>query len=107
MFPSADEPIYEHHDTRYERYGKPVLDRIGGIILLILTLPFQAIIGAISWALMGRPVLLRQHRVGKKGKVFALYKFRTMAPDRRSNQVTFVGTDRRLTHMRKTFAKAG
>jgi lipopolysaccharide/colanic/teichoic acid biosynthesis glycosyltransferase len=98
VFPSADDPIYEHHNSAYERYGKQVIDRVGGLILLIITLPFQAIIGMISWALMGRPVLLRQHRVGKKGKVFALYKFRTMAPDRRSNQVTFVGTDRRLTH---------
>jgi lipopolysaccharide/colanic/teichoic acid biosynthesis glycosyltransferase len=98
VFPPPDDPIYQHEDTSYEQYGKPLLDRLGGFILLILTLPFQLLIGVISWASMGRPVLLRQHRVGKKGKVFALYKFRTMAPDRRSNQVTFVGTDRRITH---------
>lgn len=48
------------------------------IFLFILTLPLQALIVIAVIVTSGRPVLFRQRRIGKHGKPFWLYKFRTM-----------------------------
>jgi lipopolysaccharide/colanic/teichoic acid biosynthesis glycosyltransferase len=84
--------------TTYERYLKPLLDRIGAIVLLTVTAPLSlAAAGAIRFT-MGSPVILRQQRVGKSGAVFTMYKFRTMEPDRRVNDSFYFGENRRRTH---------
>ena len=46
--------------------------------LFVLMLPLMAFIGLAIWLDTGSPILFRQKRVGKRGKVFDLYKFRTM-----------------------------
>lgn len=57
---------------------KDSLDRIGAVILLVLSLPFWlvAIIG-IRLTSPG-PVFFRQERAGRYGKPFMMWKFRTM-----------------------------
>jgi len=84
--------------TSYERLLKPILDRTGAILLLLVTAPLSlAAAGAIRIT-MGAPVILRQHRVGQSGAVFTMYKFRTMEPDRRVNDFSYFGENRRRTH---------
>lgn len=58
--------------------GKRVLDFVGSLSLLILTIPIQALCAAAVVADSGRPVFFSQSRVGKDGKIFKLHKFRTM-----------------------------
>lgn len=84
--------------SRYERRVKPVLDFVGAALLLVITSPL--IIGAaIAVRLtMGSPVILKQDRVGRDGRVFTIYKFRTMDPDRRRHNVPYIGEDRRQNH---------
>lgn len=82
----------------YLRFVKPVLDRIGGLIALVIVSPLLLVIGTAVWVAMDSPVFLAQDRVGRHGKVFRLWKFRTMAPDRRVAQLEWVGEDRRQTH---------
>ncbi len=77
---------------------KPVIDRVGATILLILASPFMAGIGLIVLLALGRPIIFRQVRVGRNGRLFTVYKFCTMAADRRCGDVAIVGEDRRLTH---------
>ncbi|MGH8950418.1 MAG: sugar transferase [Acidimicrobiia bacterium] len=84
--------------TRYERYVKPVMDRILGVLLLVVTFPLALAAGVAIRLEMGSPVILRQARVGRSGLVFTMYKFRTMEPDRRADDVSFIGEDRRRTH---------
>lgn len=84
--------------SRYERFVKPVIDWVGALVLFLLTAPLTLTIAIAIRATMGGPVILRQERVGKYGKVFTLYKFRTMEPDRRANEIPFIGEDRRRTH---------
>jgi lipopolysaccharide/colanic/teichoic acid biosynthesis glycosyltransferase len=91
--------IYSIHRSFYLRGVKPLIDRLGGLIALIALSPVYALIGLAIWVTMGGPVLIRQERVGLHGQVFTLYKFRSMAPDRRRDQVEFIGEDRRMTHM--------
>lgn len=82
----------------YIKWVKPTLDRLGGLIALALAIPLMVIIGTAIWVAMGSPVFLRQERVGLQGRVFRLWKFRTMAPDRRTYQLDWIGENRRLTH---------
>lgn len=46
--------------------------------MYILSLPLQAIIAVTILCLSGHPVIFLQERVGKNGKRFIMYKFRTM-----------------------------
>lgn len=82
----------------YERFVKPLLDILAGILLTIATLPLVLAIVAAVWISMGRPVLFTQKRVGRDGRPFTVFKFRTMMADRRANGARFVGQDRRFTH---------
>ncbi|TXN28224.1 sugar transferase [Lacisediminihabitans profunda] len=47
-------------------------------IALVLLSPIMIVVGVLVAARLGRPVLFAQQRPGLKGKVFRLYKFRTM-----------------------------
>ena len=86
-----------HGQSVYRRLGKPLLDRAGGLLLLVLALPLLAAVAVAVLLTLGRPVLITQPRVGRSGRVFRLYKFRTMLPDRRARAVA-VPVDRRLVH---------
>ena len=89
---------YAMHRGSYLRFFKPLIDRMGAVLALVITAPLMAVVAVAIFISMGHPVILRQDRVGLYGKVFTLYKFRTMAPDQRTTQVEFVGENRRLTH---------
>jgi lipopolysaccharide/colanic/teichoic acid biosynthesis glycosyltransferase len=57
---------------------KRVIDVTGAVALLVLTSPLWAAIGLASLFADGRPVLLRQLRLGLGEVPFAMWKFRTM-----------------------------
>lgn len=62
--------------------AKRAADIFAAIIGLIVTSPIQLIAAALIRARLGTPILFRQERPGKDGKIFTLVKFRTMAePD--------------------------
>ena len=82
----------------YPCLGKPLLDRIGAIILGVAFLPIVVIIAIVIRVTLGSPVLYVQERVGQGGKRFRMYKFRTMGMDRRREQRTFPGVDHRVRH---------
>jgi lipopolysaccharide/colanic/teichoic acid biosynthesis glycosyltransferase len=46
--------------------------------VLPLALPLMALVSALVWVSMGSPVLFRHVRTGRHGRLFLLYKFRTM-----------------------------
>jgi lipopolysaccharide/colanic/teichoic acid biosynthesis glycosyltransferase len=87
-----------HRRTSYERWAKPLIDRLGGVVLSILTFPIIALVVPLIWWRMGRPAIFRQRRVGRQGREFTVYKLRTMRPDRRVTEMPFRGKDRRVNH---------
>jgi lipopolysaccharide/colanic/teichoic acid biosynthesis glycosyltransferase len=60
--------------------GKRVLDLVLAVPVLIGSLPIQLIVGILVRALLGRPALFRQPRIGEAGSTFTVVKFRTMMP---------------------------
>jgi lipopolysaccharide/colanic/teichoic acid biosynthesis glycosyltransferase len=63
---------------RYFEAAKEVVDVLLGFIALLLTLPVWGICAIIIKVSSRGPVFLVQQRVGKDGKLFNIYKFRTM-----------------------------
>lgn len=84
----------------YGRIGKPVLDRAGALVLLIVLLPLILLVAVGVRIKLGKDVIYRQTRIGRSGRPFVMYKFRSMGPDRRRREEPFEGLDRRTCHKR-------
>lgn len=85
--------------TTYVRLVKPVLDRALALVVLLLALPALLLVASVVFVSLGQPIILKQRRVGLGGRLFTVYKFRTMHSDRRSgSEGDYDGIDRRLTH---------
>lgn len=77
--------------------GKRLMDVIAAAALLIGLLPLLVLIAVLVKRSSPGPVLYQQERVGHKGKLFTLYKFRTMVIGAdRENPSTGIG-DPRIT----------
>ena len=86
---------------RYVVSAKPIIDRVLAFLALVLLLPVMLVVALVVLLSLGRPIILRQERVGLGGRTFTVLKFRTMHPDRRVIDLDgydYVGVDRRLTH---------
>jgi exopolysaccharide biosynthesis polyprenyl glycosylphosphotransferase len=64
----------------YSRLTKRTVDIVGAFLLLLLTLPLFPVL-VILVRLSEGPILLRQVRLGEHGRLFTMYKFRTMRVD--------------------------
>lgn len=62
----------------YTRFGKRLFDLTLSLAALLLLCPVLAALALIVRVQLGAPVLFRQTRPGLRGKLFTLYKFRTM-----------------------------
>tara|TARA_B100000902_G_scaffold399462_1_gene470428 strand:+ start:149 stop:1582 length:1434 start_codon:yes stop_codon:yes gene_type:complete len=74
---------YVNNDIQYgSRYiVKRIIDIIVSIFALILLLPLFVFVYCYLLVVDGRPVIIRQVRVGLHGKPFNMYKYRTMKND--------------------------
>lgn len=79
-----------------------LLDVVGSLAILAVSLPIMALAVPLIKITSPGPILYRQERVGQGGRLFTLYKFRTMVDDaeryvgpvwaaRHDNRVTWVG----------------
>jgi undecaprenyl phosphate N,N'-diacetylbacillosamine 1-phosphate transferase len=88
---------------------KRIVDVLAGsIALLVLAFPFAAIALTIKLDDRG-PVFFRQERVGKGGRVFRVWKFRTMVVDAVSKGlgVTVAEGDERITRVGRILRSSG
>jgi lipopolysaccharide/colanic/teichoic acid biosynthesis glycosyltransferase len=60
-------------------YVKRGLDVVLASVVLVASLPIQAVVAVAVARKLGRPVLFKQQRPGRDGEIFTLVKFRTMA----------------------------
>lgn len=82
----------------YQRFVKRVLDFSAALLILILIWPFLLLIYVILRIKIGSPVMLRQKRPGFMGKLFTMYKFRTMTDERDGNGV-LLPDEQRITNI--------
>jgi sugar transferase EpsL len=66
-------------DTIYSHWGKRALDLTISIPALVLFSPIMAMIAVLVKRFLGPPVLFRQLRPGLHGKLFTIFKFRSLA----------------------------
>tara|TARA_B100001996_G_scaffold370507_1_gene344931 strand:+ start:114 stop:1553 length:1440 start_codon:yes stop_codon:yes gene_type:complete len=80
--------IYINNDIQYgSKYIiKRVLDIIFSILGSIITLPITIFATLLILVKDGRPIILKQTRVGLHGNNFKIYKFRTMKKDSHSER---------------------
>lgn len=92
-----DEQYAELSREGLERRGVDVVLRgldilISGFGLVVLA-PALLLVGAATLASSGRPLLYRGLRVGRHGRTFHMYKFRTLKPDAETRLGPFYGEE--------------
>lgn len=61
--------------------GKRIMDILGGLVGTLITVILTIIIGPIIYIQSPGPIFFKQERIGKNGKKFMMYKFRSMYLD--------------------------
>ena len=64
-----------------------IIDLLLSIILIIITIPLYIIIFLLILFIDGYPIFFISNRIGKNGKIFKFFKFRTM----KNNNITLLG----------------
>jgi len=81
---------------------KRAVDLAGGLVGLALTLPFWPLLALAIKLDSPGPVFFKQARVGFRGRVFGIYKFRTMRQDAEKDGAKWaVKGDSRITRLGK------
>ena len=73
--------VMEHRAGRYKMALKRLMDVSGAILGLAITAVLTLIFGPIIFISDPGPVFFSQERVGKDGRIFRIYKFRSMYKD--------------------------
>lgn len=69
----------------YAKYIKRILDFLISLIAIIILSPIYLIVAILVRIKLGSPVIFKQKRPGKDGKIFTLYKFRSMSDKKDEN----------------------
>ncbi len=72
--------IFHLWQRPYTRFAKRTFDIVCASIVLVLTAPLMLLIAGLVRLTPG-PIIYRQTRVGEGGKLFTIFKFRTMCKD--------------------------
>lgn len=84
---------------------KYIFDRITAFIGLIALFPILIITAMlVAIKMPGGPIIFKQKRVGKEGKLFTMYKFRTMTVNHNGSSVSIAG-ENRITPLGATLRK--
>ncbi len=84
----------------YERWFKRLLDVVCVLAALVVGWWLMLIVAVLVRCKLGSPVIFCQERPGKNGKIFKLYKFRTMT-DERDEKGELLPDEQRLTKFGK------
>ena len=95
-----DQTIVPHRQGFYEKYIKRPQDFCCALLATIVLSPVVAITALLVRIKLGSPVIFKQERPGLNGKIFTLYKFRTMT-DKKDENGELLPDEERLTSFGK------
>lgn len=72
----------KHKKGIYEQYIKRPQDFLCALMGVMVLSPIMLVIALLVRTKLGKPVIFRQDRPGLNGKIFKLYKFRTMSDEK-------------------------
>lgn len=84
---------------------KRFMDMLISFIGLVILFPFLIIVGILIKIDSKGPIIFKQQRIGKNGKVFNIYKFRSMTVGAEQHGVYEAKNDVRVTRMGKLIRK--
>lgn len=84
----------------YKKYIKRVLDILISLLGLVVLSPVILVVAILVRIKLGSPVIFKQDRPGKDGKIFRLYKFRSMS-DKKDENGKLLPDSQRLTKFGK------
>ena len=90
-----------HKQGFYEKFIKRPLDFLLALIAVVLLSPVLLVTAVLVRVKLGSPVLFRQERPGRYGRIFRLIKFRTMTDDRSADGTLLPDADRLTPFGRK------
>ncbi len=77
----------EKHKVKgpYEAFFKRLIDVVISLLVIVLFFWLYLILAIIVRVNLGSPIIFKQDRPGKNGKIFKMYKFRSMSDKRDEN----------------------
>lgn len=93
--------IIPHKQGFYEKYIKRPQDFCCALLAIIILSPVIGVTALLVRIKLGSPVIFKQKRPGLNGKIFTLYKFRTMT-DSKDENGELLSDEIRLTKFGKT-----
>jgi len=69
----------------YKNFFKPLFDKLFSLLLIIIFSPIMIAVIIAIYLWDKRPIIFTQNRPGYKGKIFKIYKFRTMTNEKDEN----------------------
>ena len=92
--------MMEHKKGFYEKFIKRPQDFLCALAAIIVLSPIMLVTAILVRVKLGSPVIFKQERPGLHGKIFTLYKFRTMT-DKRDEEGNLLSDELRLTKFGK------
>lgn len=86
-----------HQKGIYERYVKRPQDFLLALLAFIVLSPVMLVVAVLVRGKLGSPVIFAQERPGLHGKIFRLYKFRTMS-EAKDKEGNLLPDEKRLGH---------
>lgn len=85
-----------HEKGFYERFVKRPQDFLCALVAIIVLSPIMLVTAVLVRVKLGSPVIFKQERPGLDGKIFTLYKFRSMT-DKKDENGNLLPDEVRLT----------
>lgn len=91
-------------DLREPLFKRPFDCLLAGLGL-VLSLPLWLVIATLIWLEDGTPIIFRQDRIGRNGRLFSVLKFRSMIKDHGTVEVQADRDDPRITRLGRVLRK--
>ena len=101
-------PVQTQTTSDYTELLVRCFDIVGACIMLLLASPLMLVATVLVKLSSAGPVLYKQNRVGERGRIFTLYKFRTMVnnAEKHTGPVWAAKDDDRVTPLGRIFRRA-